>query len=460
MSDNNTVSTINSGDTAWVLVSTAMVMLMIPGLGYFYSGLARHKNALSLIFLSVISLAIVSFQWFLFGFSLSFSGTSSFIGDFKHAGLSGVFNANQTFHMEDIKNIPGSVFMIYQCMFAAITPALAFGSGAERSRIIPCIIFIFLWTTFVYDFIAYWSWSKYGWARALGSLDFAGGTPVHIASGAAGLAYAIVTGKRTGFGKGSFKPHSASSVFLGTALLWFGWFGFNGGSELAANDRAVLAVVNSNIAASIAGITWVFLDYRHNKKFSSFAFCTGAVAGLVAITPGCGYVAPWAAVIIGVCGTCACNLFMNFKHLYFFDDALDVFGVHGVGGLVGNLLAGVFASKTLTSMDSTEIKGGWVDGHYMQILYQLAASVAGMTWSFVITFIMLKCMNSISILRLRLNEKDENLGVDLSQLGDRVLGSYSPDYIESQVGLALENLSMEEKHLEEGTGKDLLMPQI
>ena len=413
---------LRDGDTSWLLTSTALVMLMIPGLGYFYSGLGSHKNALSLIFLSMISLAVVSFQWFLWGYSLSFADSSNgnaFIGNFQHSFFMGLGPSQLVPY---ISTAPGLAFVVYQGMFAAITPALALGAAAERTRIIPLVVFLFLWSTFVYDFIAYWTWSVRGWLRVLGSLDFAGGTPVHISSGAAGIAYSVVAGRR--FDKGHFKPHSLSSVFLGTALLWFGWFGFNGGSSLAADGFAALALVNTNLSACSGGLAWVLLDYGGRRKFSAFSVCCGALAGLFCITPGAGYVAPWSAFLFGIVGTLACHTFLRFKHTYGFDDALDVFGVHGIGGITGNILTGIFANSAM----NPAVKG-WVDGHFMQVVYQIVGTVAGFAWSFVITFIIMFVMNKLPYLNLRLTEENEVIGLDKSQLGETAY-----DYLEALVG--------------------------
>ncbi|KAG0326262.1 hypothetical protein BGZ99_009798 [Dissophora globulifera] len=354
------------GNIAWTLTSTALVWLMIPGIGYFYSGMARSKNALSLIMLSLCSLAVVTVQ----------------------------------------------------CMFAALTPALAIGAAAERGRILPTLVFIFLWTTFVYDFIACWTWSANGWSFVMGGLDFAGGTPVHISSGGAALAYAIVLGRRSGDRK-DFRPHSMSNVVIGTCFIWFGWFGFNGGSALSANMRAAMACVVTNLAASVGGITWVLLDYPHERKLSVLGFCTGAVAGLVAITPGSGFVSPASSVAIGFLGSVACNMAVRLKHHLKYDDAFDVFAVHGVGGIVGNILTGVFAQSWVAALDGvTSIPGGWLDGHWIQVAFQLADSAAGLGWSFTVTFLILFIMNKIPGLNLRVKADNEQRGLDLAELGE------------------------------------------
>ncbi|KAF9996097.1 hypothetical protein BGZ79_010194 [Entomortierella chlamydospora] len=403
------------GDIAWTLTSTALVWLMIPGIGYFYSGMARSKNALSLIMLSCCSIAV----WFLFGYSLAFSKTGGkIIGNFDNAFLRNVVDQPSV----GSPKIPDIVFMIFQCMFAALTPALAVGAAAERGRILPTLVFIFLWTTFVYDFIACWTWSANGWSYVMGGLDFAGGTPVHISSGGAALAYAIVLGRRSGDHK-DFRPHSMSNVVIGTCFIWFGWFGFNGGSALSANLRAAMACVVTNLAASVGGITWVLLDYRHERKLSVLGFCSGAVAGLVAITPGSGFVSPASSVAIGFLGALACNMAVRIKHHLKYDDAFDVFAVHGVGGIVGNLLTGIFAQKWVAALDgATVIDGGWLDGHWIQLAYQLADSAAGLSWSFTVTFLILFIMNKIPGLTLRVDADREHRGLDIAELGEMAYG--------------------------------------
>ncbi|KAF9995837.1 hypothetical protein BGZ65_008545 [Modicella reniformis] len=444
-------SQYNAGDIAWTLTSTALVWLMIPGIGYFYSGMARSKNALSLIMLSCCSIAVVSIQWFLFGYSLVFSKTGGkFIGNFENAFFRDVLDGPSM----GSSKIPDIVFMIYQGMFAALTPALVIGAAAERGRMLPTLVFIFLWTTFVYDFIACWTWSANGWSFVMGGLDFAGGTPVHISSGAAALAYAIVLGKRTGDQK-DFRPHSMSNVVIGTCFIWFGWFGFNGGSALSANIRAVMACVVTNLSASTAGLTWVLLDYRHDHKFSVLGFCSGAVAGLVCITPGAGFVSPASSVAIGFLGAIACNMAVRLKHYLKCDDAFDVFAVHGVGGVVGNILTGVFAQASVAALDgATVISGGWLDRNWIQVAYQLADSAAGLSWSFTVTYLILVIMNKIPGLTLRADLSQEHTGLDLVELGEAAYGhleenkeAYNPDVEVGEansVGLSVSSLGKQE----------------
>ncbi|CAG8604548.1 7928_t:CDS:2 [Cetraspora pellucida] len=448
MSANETNTTTTSSpapipgaDIAWVMTSTALVFIMIPGVGYFYSGMARSKNALSLIMLSVLSAAVVSFQWWLIGYSLTFgNSTSKYIGSAEFAFFRGV---DMTPYSQSTP-IPRIVFAMYQCMFAAITPALALGSAAERGRILPKIVFIFVWTTLVYDFIACWSWNSNGWVNVMGGLDFAGGTPVHISSGCAALAYAIILGKRHGHGTTDFKPHNIANAVLGCVLLWFGWFGFNGGSALGANARAAMACAVTNLAASVGGLTWVLMDYRLEKKISALGFCSGAVAGLVAITPGSGFVGTPAAVAFGVIGAFFCNIAVHLKHIFDFDDALDVFAVHGVGGLVGNILTGIFAQKSIAALDGvTVIPGGWLDGNFIQLGYQLADSATGMGYSFIMTYFILFVMDKIPGLSLRADPESEAMGMDESELGE--LAYYHIDKIISVNKLTGETKTVKEE---------------
>ncbi|KAK4164277.1 putative ammonium transporter [Cladorrhinum sp. PSN259] len=415
-----------AGDFAWILTSSALVLLMIPGVGFFYSGLARRKSALALIWLSLISISVVGFQWFFWGYSLAFSHTgSSFIGDLSNFGLMKVLGQPSV----GSSKVPDILFCLYQGMFAAITPALAIGAAADRGRMLPAIVFIFIWATIVYDPIAYWTWNGNGWSFKMGGLDFAGGTPVHISSGAAALAYSLMLGKRTGYNKVNglpYRPHNVTHVVLGTVFLWVGWFGFNGGSALAANTRAVMACVVTQISACVGGFTWCLLDYRLERKWSTVGYCSGVIAGLVAITPAAGYVPPWSAVIFGVVGAIGCNFATKLKFVIGIDEPLDVFAEHGVGGIIGNLLTGLFAADWIAALDgATVIDGGWVNKHYIQLAYQLADSVAGFSYSFVVTCIILFLMNLVPGLSLRVSPEVEELGLD-----DAELGEFAYDYVE------------------------------
>ncbi|EPY51242.1 ammonium transporter Amt1 [Schizosaccharomyces cryophilus OY26] len=406
----------NGGDVAWVLASTALVFIMIPGVGFFYSGLARRRSAISMLFLSMMSVAVVAFQWFFWGYSLTFSHNGGpYIGSLANFGLRQTLGRPSSV----ASGLPDLLFCIFQGMFAAITPALAIGAAADRGRMLPCLVFVFLWSSIVYDPIAFWTWNPKGWLSVLGSYDFAGGSPVHIASGMTALAYSIVVGKRHDHGTVKYRPHNVPHVVLGTVLLWFGWFGFNGGSAGSANLRAIMACVVTHISASVGGIVWCFLEYIKTRHWSAVGFCCGAVAGLVAITPGSGFVPPWAAVVIGAVGASACYGATYLKKLIHVDDALDIFAEHGVGGMVGNILTALFSADYIQSLDgSTGNSGGWLSHHYIQLGYQLADTVACAAYSFVVSCALLFAMNYIPGLSLRVSRDDEVLGLDNVEIGE------------------------------------------
>lgn len=308
-------------------------------------------------------------------------------------------------------------------MFACVTPALVTGAAAERARLVPLIVFVFVWSTLVYDVLAYWTWNANGWSYQMGGLDFAGGTPVHIGSGFSSLAYALMVGPRVG-DKHEFKPHNMSNVMLGTALLWFGWFGFNGGSALSSNTRAAMACIVTNLAACVGAATWMALDYyyRVGKKLSAFAFCSGAIAGLVAITPAAGFVGPAPAVAVGFLGAFFCYLAVLVKDRFGFDDAFDVFTLHGVGGYVGCILTGLFAEPYVAALDGSYIAGGWMNHNWIQIGHQFADATAGAAWSFCISYIILFIINKIPGLSLRATEQDEIMGLDAAEIGENAYG--------------------------------------
>lgn len=405
----------SGGDIAWVLTSAALVFIMIPGVGYFYSGLTGRRNALSMILLSLISVAITSIQWFIWGYSLTFSDTANnpFIGNLNYAFLMNVWTQPSIGN----SRIPAVVFCIYQNMFAAITPVLSLGSATERGRLLPMLIYIFVWSTLVYDPIAYWTWNPNGWSYKMGGIDYAGGTPVHIASGAAALAYAAILGKRRSHAELN-KPHSLSHITLGTSLLWFGWFGFNAASGLSSDSRAAMAFIVTNISASMAGLTWLFIDYTRHSKLSAAGFCTGAIAGLVAITPASGFVSAPLSLVFGVVGAAVCNFAIQMKERFAWDDACDVFAVHGMGGITGNLLTGFFAQKTIAGLNGAVIPGGWMDQNWVQLGDQVADSVAGFAYSFGVTYIILSVMNRIPGLHLRATPEEEELGMDAAYIGE------------------------------------------
>ncbi|KAK3700449.1 ammonium transporter Amt1 [Vermiconidia calcicola] len=418
-----------SGDIAWMLTSTALVLLMIPGVGFFYSGLARRKSALSLIWLSIMATAVTSFQWFFWGYSLAFSHNAGlFIGTLDNFGLKNVLAQPSV----GSARIPDLLFAVYQGMFASITVAIVVGAASERGRMLPCILFMFIWTTVVYDPIVCWTWNPHGWIYRLGGLDFAGGGPVHIASGSAALAYSYVLGKRAGYGtqKLNYRPHNVTQIVIGTVFLWVGWFGFNAGPTLSANLRAVMAALVTNLAACMGGITWCVVDYRLERKWSTVGFCSGAISGLVAITPGSGFVPAWAAVVFGIVAGLTCNFATKLKYWLNADDALDIFAVHGIGGLVGNLLTGFFAADYIAHLDGyTQIRGGWLNHNWIQLAYQAAGSAAGMAYSFVVTALILTLISFLGrvvpALRLRVHRAEEEIGID-----DVEIGEFAYDYVE------------------------------
>lgn len=414
-----------SGDLGWIITSTALVLLMVPGASLFYAGLARRKSALSLLIIPISAACVVFFQWFLWGFSLTFSHNASvFIGDLSHVGFRGVLDRPSV----GSSRIPDLLLAVYQGMFAAVTVALAVGSVAERGRAAPCLLFAFVWTTLVYDPIACWTWNPAGWAARLGGLDFAGGTPVHIASGSAALAYSFMLGRRRGHGtiELNFPPHNATLVVIGTMFLWVGWFGFNAGSALSANLRAVMAAVVTNLAAATGAITWCAVDYRLEGKFSAVGLCSGVVAGLVTITPGSGFVPPWAAFIYGILGSVCCNYATKLKLWIKIDDALDIFAIHGVGGLVGDILTGAFASRHVAALDGvTNIPGGWVNGHWVQVPIQLADGLSGMAYSFGLSCLILFVISYIPGMYLRASDEAEMMGMDECEIGE-----FAYDYVE------------------------------
>ena len=398
---------VDPGDTAWVLICTALVMLMTPGLAFFYGGMVGRKNVLGILMQCFILLCIISIQWVLFGYSLAFGPGKGFWGGFDWIGLTGV-------GLEPFKDysatIPHQAFMIFQAMFAVITPALMIGAFAERMKFSAFVIIMVLWATFVYDPVAHWVWGVGGWLRELGALDFAGGTVVHINAGIAALMTAIVIKKRRGGDRQAILPHNLPFTVLGTALLWFGWFGFNAGSALAANGLSVNAFVVTNTAAAAAGLTWALIDWIFNEKPTMLGCATGAVAGLVAITPAAGFVSALSAIVIGVFVSIFCFMAVSWiKPKFGYDDALDVFGVHCVGGIWGALATGLFASKAINSDGAN----GLFFGNPKQFLIQLVAVLVTVGYSFVASYIIYKVVDLI--IKVRVPEKDETLGLDLTQ---------------------------------------------
>jgi Amt family ammonium transporter len=401
---------INGADTAWVLIAAAMVMLMTPGLAFFYGGLVRQKNVLSTLMHSFFILALISVQWALWGYSLSFGPTvGGFIGNLDWVGLQGVgIEPNADY----AATIPHAAFMIFQMMFAVITPALISGAFAERKRFGAFAIFALAWATLVYAPVAHWVWGVGGWIRTMGALDFAGGTVVHITSGVSALVCALVLGKRLGYGKESMQPHNATLTLLGTGLLWFGWFGFNAGSSLGANGLAASAFVTTHVAAAAGMLAWLAASWIRHRKASVLAASAGAVAGLVGITPAAGFVTPMAAIFIGLSAGAVCFWVTEYVVRGRIDDALDVFGVHGVGGIVGALLTGVFATKTVNAAGAD----GLLYGNPQQLITQIVAVLVVAAYAAVVTFVLLKIIDAT--IGIRVSEAEENEGLDASQHGE------------------------------------------
>lgn len=401
---------INAGDTAWVLMSSALVLLMTPALAFFYGGMVRRKNILSVLMQCCVIIGLISVQWVLYGYSLSFAPAKGFWGGFGWSGLNGV---GLEPYADYAGTIPHQAFMIFQAMFAVITPALIIGAFAERMKFSAFLLFILLWATFVYDPVCHWVWGLGGWLRNLGALDFAGGTVVHINAGIAALATALAIGKRRNL-DGNFTPHNMPFVVLGTGLLWFGWFGFNAGSALAANGLAVNAFVVTNTAAAAAGLSWSFIEWFRNGKPTIFGFCSGAVAGLVAITPAAGYVNVISSIAIGALVSLFCYLAVSvIKPALGYDDSLDAFGVHCVGGIWGALATGLFASKAVNAAGAD----GLFYGNPKLFLVQLLAVAVTLVYSFIMTFIIYKLIDVT--LGVRVQEDEEYMGLDLTQHRER-----------------------------------------
>jgi len=396
---------ISSGDTAWLLTSAALVMLMTPALGFFYGGLVRKKNVLATIMHSFFILALISVQWVLWGYSLAFGpDNGGLIGGLQWLALKGVGQEPSPY----APTVPHLAFMVFQMMFAVITPALITGAFAERKRFKAFVIFTLLWATLVYDPVAHWVWGG-GWLSKLGALDFAGGTVVHITSGVSALVAALVLGRRKGYGEVPIEPHDATMVVLGASLLWFGWFGFNAGSALSSGGLAAQAFVVTNTAAAMAALTWLTVSWIHKGAPSVLGAAAGAVAGLVAITPASGYVDVSASIVIGLGAGLICYFAIQVTRRLGVDDALDVFGVHGMGGTFGALATGVFASAAINPV----VTGGLLEGNPAQLGIQAIAVAAVIGYSAVMTFVILKVLDLF--VGLRVPEAEEVLGLDASQ---------------------------------------------
>jgi Amt family ammonium transporter len=415
-------SKVDKGDTAWLLTSSALVLLMTaPGLALFYGGMVRQKNALATLMQSFIIMAVISIQWVLWGYSLAFGpDKGGIIGGLDWIGLRGV--GQEPFDTYSA-TVPHQAFMLFQMMFAIITPALITGAFAERKKFSAFLLFTVLWATFVYDPLAHWVWGAGGWLKQLGALDFAGGTVVHISSGVSALVCAIVLGKRRGYGHQPMQPHNLPLTVIGAALLWVGWFGFNAGSALEASGLAASAFLTTNTAAAAAALGWMFTEWMMRGKPTVLGAASGAVAGLVAITPAAGFVGPVSSIIIGALGGALCYTACNVKSKLGYDDSLDVVGVHGVGGTWGAIATGLFATKTVNAAGGD----GLFFGNAGQLGTQIVAVAATFALAIVGTWVILKVVDAL--VGLRVSEEDEVVGLDLSQHSETAYvlggGSYS-----------------------------------
>jgi Amt family ammonium transporter len=398
---------IDSGATAWILASTALVMIMTPGVGLFYGGLVRRKNFINMITLSFVAFALVSIQWVLIGYSLAFGpDIGGFIGNLQHLGLEGVGMDPGPYSPA----IPGLLYMVFQLVFATVAMAIVTSGFAERIKFSAYLVFALIWTTIVYDPLAHWVWGG-GWASQFGAIDFAGGTVVHISSGFAALAISLVIGNRVGFGKHALEPANIPWSILGAALLWFGWFGFNSGSAIAANGLAASAFVTTNTAAAAGAIAWMLVSWAHGGKPSSLGFVSGGIVGLVAITPAAGYVTPMASIIIGAVAGVVCYGAMLFRQKNSFDESLDAWACHGVRGLWGALATGIFATAAVNGAS------GLIEGNVQQFIANATGAFAALIYAFVVTYILAVVIDKT--IGLRVTEEEEYVGLDISQHGER-----------------------------------------
>ncbi|HBE78974.1 MAG TPA: ammonia channel protein [Firmicutes bacterium] len=399
---------MNTGDTAWVLIASALVMLMTPALGFFYGGMVRKKNLLSTIMFSFAILALISIQWILFGYTLAFGpDTKGLIGNLRWLGLNGVHGIN----IDYAPTIPHMVFMIFQMMFAIITPALISGAFVERIKFSSFLFFSLLWATLVYDPVAHWVWGVGGWLRTLGALDFAGGTVVHITAGFSALAFAMVIKKRKGFTVVNMEPNNIPFTIIGAALLWFGWFGFNAGSALAANEIAANAFITTNAAAAAAALTWMFINWIERRP-SALGMATGAVVGLVAITPASGFVSPASAILIGAIAAFISTACMKLRNHFKLDESLDVWACHGMGGAWGAIATGIFASKEINPAGAN----GLIYGNWHPLWIQILTVTVVVLFSMLITYGLAKLVDKFW--GLSVSDAEEQVGLDISQHGE------------------------------------------
>jgi len=402
---------INAGDTAFVLISAAMVMLMTPGLALFYGGMVRRKNILSVLMQCSVILCVLSVQWVLFGYSLCFAPSNGFFGSLHWIGLNGIGLGPYDGYAP---TIPHQAFIIFQAMFAVITPALIIGAFAERIKFSAFLVFSILWATFVYAPVCHWVWGIGGWLRNYGVMDFAGGIVVHTTAGIAALVTTLMIGRRKNLEHNVPAPHNLPFVVLGTAMLWFGWFGFNAGSALAANGVAANAFMVTNTAAAAAGLVWALLEWVRNGKPTIFGTVTGAIAGLATVTPASGFVSPLSAIAIGILASICCFIGVSIiKPRFGYDDSLDAFGVHGIGGMLGTLLTGLFASKAFNPAGAD----GLFFGNPKQFFIQLYAVAVVALYTATVTFVIYKLVDVF--MGMRVKEKDELIGLDLTQHRER-----------------------------------------
>jgi ammonium transporter, Amt family len=404
---------VNKTDTIFMIFAAALVFLMTPGLALFYGGMVRRKNILSTTMHSYAAIALISIQWILIGYTLCFgTDIGGLIGDFRWLGLKGVnFIPNAAY----ASNIPQQIFMLFQLMFAIITPALISGAIAERMRFLPFVIFILLWTTFVYDPLAHWVWGAGGWIRNLGALDFAGGNVIHISSGISGLVLAIVLGKRKKSGEAA--PSNLPMTMLGAGILWFGWIGFNAGSALGVNDIALNAFITTNTSAASGAIGWSLCELFTKKKVTSLGVASGAIAGLVSITPGAGFVSPLSAMLIGLIGGIICFFAVTvMKNRFRYDDALDAFGCHGIGGIWGGIATGIFASKAV----NPDGANGLILGNFKLLEVQLISIIATVIFAAIMTFVIIKFISKF--IDIRVTEEAEETGLDVSEHSEEAYG--------------------------------------
>ena len=401
---------VNAGDTAWILISAALVLLMTPALAFFYAGMVREKNVLNTLLMSFGAAALIGVSWILGGYSLAFGEGNSLVGGLEYFGLRGVgLDAAPL-----APTVPHQAFMIYQAMFAIITPALISGAVVERMKFTTFMVFMLLWSILVYSPVAHWFWGG-GWLQKMGAMDFAGGAVVHITAGFSALVAALMVGPRREYRVQPLRPHNLPFTILGAGLLWFGWFGFNAGSALASGQLATAAFVNTNTAGATAMLVWMLLDQISRKEITALGAATGAIAGLAGVTPSAGFVSPLGAVCIGAIISGVCYLSANWRAKSPLDDSLDAFAVHGVGGFCGTILTGVFATSALAGIN-TAAKSGLLEGRVETLVTQIVACVVTAIYAMFVTFVLLKILGAT--MGLRVSEEDENRGLDMCAHGE------------------------------------------